>query len=457
MKKGDVMNLKLKWENLKTSLDQHNRISKLERAWIKILANAGIHNKEKDTFSLTDIEPVSYGYNAKVLIPYGLTFEGLEGAMDLIQDSLPCILMLTKKKNENFAYARIIQTPAKVGKFSPPKVKPYEVFLGIGFDGEPIVIDMNELPHLFICGSTGSGKSKLVDHILTSLIYNSSVFELELYLVQIAKEDLYIYEDMDQVRCFATSIEKTYLMLKHISNKMHERSKLIIPLKKKGIAGKITEYNKRNPANIMSTVYVVIDEFSSLMVKMSDGKQVKEWKRSIMDCLEEIAQIGRSVGVFLILSLQRPTADKMPPFVKAMCNVKISFRQTNKKSSEVALDDDSALNLEPRMAIMDIGERTYLKTLEITDKAIINYLKPHIKPHHRTLIFDEESKSKEKNTPKSKGKIPIVFDKVSPTKEVAVSNIPNFVPYEETKAVNVIDMTRIPTKTEKPHKGRVKL
>ncbi|NMM62073.1 DUF87 domain-containing protein [Clostridium sp. P21] len=456
MKKGDVMNLKSKWKNLKTSLEQHNKISKLERAWIRILANAGIHNKEKDTFSLTEIESVNYGYNAKVLIPYGLTFEGLKCAMDLIQDSLPCILMLTKKKNENFALARIIQTPAKVGKFLPPKVKPYEVFLGISFDGEPIIIDMNELPHLFICGSTGSGKSKLVDHILTSLIYNSSMLQLELYLVQIAKEDLYIYEDMDQVRCFATTIKKTYLMLKHIHEKMIERSSLIIPLKKRGIAGKITEYNKRNVC-IMSTVYVVIDEFSSLMSKTSDGKQVKEWKSAIMDYLEEIAQIGRSVGVFLILSLQRPTADKLPPFVKAMCNVKISFRQTNKKSSEVALDDDSALNLEPRMAIMDIGERTYLKTLEITDKAIINYLKPHIKPHHRTLTFDEGSKSKEKNTPKGKGKIPIVFDKVSPAKEVAVSNIPNFVPYEETKAVHVIDKTKIPIKTEKPHKGRVKL
>jgi S-DNA-T family DNA segregation ATPase FtsK/SpoIIIE len=454
------MELKLKWENLKTSLEMHNKISRLEKAWIKILSNAGVFNKEKDTYSLEEIEPVKCGYNAKVFIPYGLTFEGLEKAAILIQDSLPCILMLSKNKNENFAYARIIQTPAKVGKFFPPKVKPWEVFLGIGFDGEPIIIDMNELPHLFICGSTGSGKSKLVDHVLTSLIFGCNVLELELYLVQIAKEDLYIYEDMEQVRCFATNIEKTYLMLKHISSKMHERSKLIIPLKKKGIAGKITEYNKRNPANIMSTVYVVIDEFSSLMVKTSDSKEIKEWKGNIMDCLEEIAQIGRSVGVFLILSLQRPTADKLPPFVKAMCNVKISFRQTNKKSSEVALDDDTALNLEPRMAIIDTSERNFLKTLDITDKAIINYLKPHLKPHHRTLIFDKvnsDNKPKEKGTQKSKGRTPIEFNKVSPTKDAAISNIPNFVPYEEPKVENVIDKTKIPMQTEKPHKGKVKL
>lgn len=443
MRKGDVvMDLKATWSELKTQLEQHNKISKLQNTWIRILSNAGIHNKEKDTFTLMDIKAISYGYNAKVVIPYGLTFDGLEKATSLIEDSLPCILVFNKKKNENYATAKIIQTPVKVGKFSPPKVKSYEVFLGVGFDGEPIIIDMNELPHLFICGSTGSGKSKLVDHILTSLIFNCSVLELELYLVQIAKEDLYIYEDMDQVRCFSTSIEKTYLMLKHIHEKMKERSKSIIPLKKKGLAAKITEYNKRNPSGIMSTVYIVIDEFSSLMTKTSDSKEVKEWKNSIMDYLEEVAQIGRSVGVFLILSLQRPTADKLPPFVKSMCNVKISFRQTNKKSSEVALDDDTAVGLEPREAILDTGQRNYIKTLEVLDKDILTYLKKHIKPHHRTLTFQEDK-------PKTKGKTPI-YDKVTP-------NIPNYVPYEDISNLKVIDKTKIPSKTEKPRKGKVKI
>jgi S-DNA-T family DNA segregation ATPase FtsK/SpoIIIE len=374
---------------LQKTYQEKRKLRNLSMTWIRILTNGNIYNLEKDTFTLADIETRNYGYDAKVYIPYGMTYEGLEKSKSLIEDGLPCILVLSKIKNKNYANAKIIITPAEPGIFTPPKVKPWEVYIGKGFDGQSVILDMNALPHIFIAGSTGTGKSKLVDHVLTSLICSCSIKELELYLIQVAKEDLYIYEDAEQMRCFCTDVKKTEKMLRHLHEKMHERSKRIIPLKKRGLAGNIVEYNKRNIIDAMSTVYVVIDEFSSLMKANNDSNEIKALKDSIMFFLEEIAQIGRSVGVFLILSLQRPTADKLPPFVKAMCNVKVSFRQTNKRSSEVAMDDDSAVGLEMREAIYDIGERDYLKTSTITDKQILELIKPKLKPGHRTLLFDE--------------------------------------------------------------------
>jgi hypothetical protein len=223
--------------------------------------------------------------------------------------------------------------------------------------------------------------------------------------------------------------------------------------------------------------------------------------------IEEIARIGRALGIFLGVCLQRPTAQMLSPTVKSQTNLKISFAQNNIKSSEVATDDPHiAIGLDGRVAVYSCRARgfDFVKTPYIDDSIVEKYVKCKSQRGHRNLFTDlaklkkeniteakvknidnnEEdiiiektdkgtaplpnktkkkiiNKQEDSNTDKIpeieivlNNKIPngnIAFNKVDPIKIVEnqevlienIKNIPNFVPYEPIKNEIVIDRTKI--------------
>jgi hypothetical protein len=108
----------------------------------------------------------------------------------------------------------------------------------------------------------------------------------------------------------------------------------------------------------------------------SSNKELKAIKNAIQDNLERLIQIGRFCGVYLGVGLQRATIDKLPSFIKAMCNTTSTFRVNNEKSSMVAIDSNDAVNLSPREAIVKTNERVMLKTVTLTPTMIVEHIKP---------------------------------------------------------------------------------
>jgi hypothetical protein len=112
---------------------------------------------------------------------------------------------------------------------------------------------------------------------------------------------------------------------------------------------------------------------------MPDGennKEIKTIKNAIQNNLERLIQIGRFCGVYLTVGLQRATIDKLPSFIKAMCNTTSTFRVNNQKSSLVAIDSNDAVNLSPREAIVKTNERVMLKTVTLTSPDIVKHVQP---------------------------------------------------------------------------------
>lgn len=376
-------------EKVKEIIAKNRAKAEIEKNWAEVMVNTGTLNENKDTFSLIDLQETAYGFKGGVYIVAGLSYSELEKKVEYIEDYLGCTIVLNKKKRTNIASIKFVFR-VKTISYTPVKVKPWEVYIGNDIDGEAIIISMIEAPHILLSGSTRGGKSKLLDCINTTLINCCNEFELELYLIQVAKSDFVIFEDAKQVRGFAETLEQAETILKHIVNKMNERNKLIKPMRKSAKGSNYMDYNKINADSKLSTVYVELDEMASLIDNKGDSGEVKKQKERIVSNLEKIAQYGASLGIFLISCLQRPTADKLPPFVKSQSTLKISFRQNNTKSSEVAVDDpQAALKLEQREAVYSIaGEFKYLKVPTIYDKTVYKFIQSSLKPNHRTIFSD---------------------------------------------------------------------
>lgn len=440
-------------------LKEGREIAQFQSKWINIMANLGKFNKLKQTYSLNNVVKTDYGFKADILIVDGLRYKDLEEIKDIIEDNYGCMCVLNKNKRSNVVCADFIFTEPNNDKYIViPNLNPWEVYLGNGYNGEPIIVDMIKYPHILITGGTRSGKSKMTDCIITNLICNCSIEELELYLSQVAKSDLILYEDTKQCRAFADTLEKTLTVLQHIDKKMEDRDKLIRPYRKKAQADNYQDYNKINKSNPLSTVYVIFDEMSSLFQTKGDSKDTKSLKEDIVRLIRRIAQFGASLGVFLICSLQRPTVDNLDPFIKSQSTCIISFRQNNSKSSEVATDDSTmALGLGQREFVYKTNNSNYGIVPLVNNKKIYSFIMPSLQPNHRTIFTDLKKLNNIKISKEKVEEKPIElpnFDKVNnKSPHINISNIPNYIPYQDTKGLTIKEEPRIIISTKKPIKG----
>ena len=155
----------------KNSIIDGNKISKFEKKWISLMSNLGLYNKLKQTYSLNNTELTEYGFKSLILIVDGLSLAKLESNREYIEESYGCTCVFNKEKRSNLIKAEfVLRTPADL-KFKPvEKLKAWELYLGNSYSAESITVDMVKWPHLLITGGTRSGKSKMTDCILTSLI-----------------------------------------------------------------------------------------------------------------------------------------------------------------------------------------------------------------------------------------------------------------------------------------------
>lgn len=492
------------FDKFKENYRLRNKISKLINQWKEIMSQTNTYNQEFLTFTLSHIQEKDYGFKCRIYAPYGLSFDMLEKLKPIIENNLNCMFLYDKKKLDSFIMTRIVLTGfgSKNGKdvlFIPPKISPCELYLGKSIDGENVIISVKDICHFLLSGSNGSGKSRMLDCMLTSLIYNCTEKELELYLVQISKNDLVIYEDAIQTRAFCETLEEAEIMFEHIIDKMKDRDKLIKPMRKDFKGSNITDYNKLHPHNQLSICWIIFDEMASLMNKMGNVNNIKQQKDRIIAMAEEIARVGRALGIFLGCCLQRPKADSLSSDIKAQANLRISFSQNNEKSSEIAMDDGKiAVGLDERVAVYSCKGSGYdfVKTPYIDDSIIAKYIKPKCKRGHRNLFTDLKKLQQDKrviqnidnnhtsdsgqdnqkkgtislpkketkkevvktidnpiNSTPSKPYIELNFDNVD--KDIAIkkerslknniANIPNFVPYvsDKLKDITIIDKTNI--------------
>ncbi|AOM09313.1 FtsK/SpoIIIE domain-containing protein [Bacillus thuringiensis] len=196
-----------------------------------------------------------------------------------------------------------------------PLLKQYRLPVVVGRDqfGNMITYDMVEAntPHLLIAGETGSGKSSMVRVVLSTLIQYMSPDKLHLYLGDLKNSEFHFLRRVKHVKEVCMEEIEMKIMLQKVWKEIRERRKLMEEYE----VDHIDEYNKLNPDKQKSYILLAIDEVAMLQ----DEKEC-------MSTIEKISAVGRSLGVFLMLSMQRPDAKVLDGKLKLNMTVRMGFK-----------------------------------------------------------------------------------------------------------------------------------
>ena len=224
--------------------------------------------------------------------------------------------------------------------------------IGKDISGKVVVGELGKMPHLLIAGQTGSGKSVMINTLLSSLLYRNSPSDMKLILVDPKQVEMAPYEDIPHLLTpVITEPEKTISALKWAVNEMERRYKLLAAEKIRNIK----DYNQKlqsrgkkiaiadENGNVqehedgsMPYIVIVVDEMADLMMIA---------KRDVEALIVRLAQKARAVGIHLVLATQRPSVDVITGLIKANVPARISFTVASQVDSMTILDQAGAEKL----------------------------------------------------------------------------------------------------------------
>lgn len=205
--------------------------------------------------------------------------------------------------------------------------------IGKDIAGQSVVGNLSKMPHLLIAGQTGSGKSAMMNTMLTSLLYKNSPSDLKLILVDPKQVEFAPYYDIPHLLTpVITEPEKCISALKWAVAEMERRLRTFAEVSKRNIG----EYNLITQDEKMPHIVIVIDELSDLMMMAA---------RDVEALIVRIAQKARAAGIHLVLATQRPSVDVITGLIKANVPARIAFTVASQIDSRTIIDGMGAEKL----------------------------------------------------------------------------------------------------------------
>lgn len=205
--------------------------------------------------------------------------------------------------------------------------------LGLDVSGNSIISDISKMPHLLIAGTTGSGKSVLMNALIATILYRASPQEVKLILVDPKRVELTEYNDIPHLLTpVIVEPDKILSALRWATAEMDRRYKLFHDAQVRNIAG----YNELSGFQALPYIVIVIDELNDLM---------QFAPVEIEDCIIRIAQMARATGIHLVVATQRPSVDVITGLIKANIPCRIAFNVSSMIDSRVIIDQPGAEKL----------------------------------------------------------------------------------------------------------------
>jgi S-DNA-T family DNA segregation ATPase FtsK/SpoIIIE len=215
-----------------------------------------------------------------------------------------------------------------------PEANDWTLPVGLGKDisGRAVFFDLADMPHLLVAGTTGSGKSVMLNSLLTSLLLTTDPRQVKMVLVDPKRVELSYFGRIPHlITPVVTDVKKAANALSWAVSEMERRYEV---LEKTG-ARSLEGYNIRSETP-MPYVVIVIDELADLM--RADATKVE-------DAVIRIAQKARAVGLHLVIATQRPSVDVITGMIKANVPSRIAFAVSSQVDSRVILDSVGAESL----------------------------------------------------------------------------------------------------------------
>ena len=144
--------------------------------------------------------------------------------------------------------------------------------VGVDVHNNLVHKDLADMPHLLIAGTTGSGKSVMINVIIKSLSEQMDADSLKFVLIDPKRVELSGFNSLPHLMCpMIYDDEKAAKALEWLVQEMDERYQTLEAAGKRSI----DEYN-RELVNKMPKVVVVIDEFADLILSGGADKRVKK-------------------------------------------------------------------------------------------------------------------------------------------------------------------------------------
>jgi len=267
--------------------------------------------------------------------------------------------------------------------------------LGKDINGRIRVAALETMPHLLIAGSTGSGKSVMINSMIMAILYKSTPDEVRLIMVDPKRVELGMYEGIPHLLTpVITDPKKATNALRNAVLEMERRLRLLAEY---GVRN-IDQFNKKvrklqeTPRDLFAEegteeavrplpyILILIDELADLM--MLEGKNVEE-------SVTRLAQMARAVGMHLVLATQRPSVDVITGLIKANFPARISFRVATRVDSRTILDvmgsehllgKGDMLFLPPGSARLTRVHGAFVTETEI--QGVVDFWKQQAKPEY---------------------------------------------------------------------------
>ena len=256
------------------------------------------------------------------------------------------------KKREMVRLIELLNTE----KFKDPKAQ-ISMAMGKDIGGNPIITDLARAPHMLVAGTTGSGKSVLVNSMLLSMLLKYTPNELRMILIDPKQLELANYNDIPHLLtpvvtdmteaasalswCVA-EMERRYQLMSLLKvRKLNEFNKKVIAAEKSGNPMLDPLWRPNDSVSIsqapklktLPMIVIVADEFADMIMQV--GKQAEE-------LITRLAQKSRAAGIHLMLATQRPSVDVITGLIKANIPVRAALRVNSKVDSRTILDSGGA-------------------------------------------------------------------------------------------------------------------
>jgi len=263
---------------------------------------------------------------------------------------------------------------------------PLLVPLGLDVSGEPQAASISKMPHVLVAGTTGSGKSVLLNAWICTFLYRTKPDDLRMILVDPKRVELTLYNGIPHLLTeVIVEPDKIISALKWTVKEMESRYKEFARVHARNLDG----YNVTPGVIKKPYILFVIDELADLMIFAPGDAE---------ELITRIAQMARATGIHLILATQRPSVDVITGLMKANIPCRVAFNVSSMIDSRVIIDTPGAEKLLGKGDMLflppDQAKPRRIQGPFITEKEVnqvVNFLRSQVTEVHYTEEVTKEA------------------------------------------------------------------
>ncbi|MGN0866972.1 MAG: DNA translocase FtsK 4TM domain-containing protein [Oligosphaeraceae bacterium] len=221
------------------------------------------------------------------------------------------------------------------------------LMLGKNFQGHPLIMDLDQAPHLLIAGSTGSGKSGCMNLLIQSLLLRFTPDELHLVMVDPKMLEFAPYEKIPHLAApIINEVSQVGALLNWVCVEMDKRYRQMRAVPN---VRKLDEFNHRNletsPAvdddgdplpDHLPHLVIIIDELAEITLQV---------KKDVELALSRLGGKARAAGIHMIVATQRPSREVFTGVIKSNFPYRIALKTSDSTNSRIILGTTGAEDL----------------------------------------------------------------------------------------------------------------